>query len=167
MPPRTLDLRPETDFHRRAWRLRRAAFALLGGVVVAALLGVFGGGPLSRARAGDGQGLDLAYERFARAEARTALELRFAAPAAGTASPGERELVLGRAWLDQMRDVEITPTPREVRAEAEAVRYRFALHGTGALHVRIEAEPTGPGRVALRAGQPGSPPMQAVQWVFP
>ncbi|MCC2658093.1 MAG: rane protein [Panacagrimonas sp.] len=162
MPPRTLQLPEEPDFHRRAWRMQRIACGVLAAIVLAALLGAFGGGPLSRAQSGDAHGLSIAYQRFARAEARTTLDLHYAAGPATT-----RELVLGRAWIDDMREIRITPAPSAVHPQADAIRYRFAVQDSAPLHVRIEAEPIGPGPVELRVGQLDAAPIRVNQLVFP
>lgn len=44
-----LEIEEDLDFQRRMWRLQQIGWALLVLVVVAALLGLFGKGPLSRA----------------------------------------------------------------------------------------------------------------------
>lgn len=164
MAPRTLQLPAETDFHRRAWRVQRISFAVLAAIVAAALLGAFGSGPLSRARQSDGRGLSLQYERFARAEARTTLDLRLAATAAAS---GTQELLLGGAWLDDLRIQSIEPPPRETHTVNDGLRYRFDVQGGTDLHVRIEAQPIRPGRIELQVGQPGVAPLRVTQFVFP
>ena len=66
--PRELDR--HLPFQRREWRAQQIGWIALGLFLAAALAGLFGGGPLSSARASDpGGGLTVDYQRFVRAGA--------------------------------------------------------------------------------------------------
>jgi hypothetical protein len=65
-----MEVNADIEFQRRVWRVQRIGWLIIAAVIVAALLGVFGGGPLSRA-AVQGDGLRLEYERFARLQQST------------------------------------------------------------------------------------------------
>ena len=167
MAPRTLQLPESTDFHRRAWRMQRIACALLGLVVLAALFGAFGGGWLSQASVDDGHGLRLDYERITRRDAHTTLDLHLRGDAATTA-PGTREIRIARAWLEDVRIQSMVPPPRDTLAQGGALHYRFDVQDGEPLHVRIEAEPSRPGRLQLEVAQPGSPTtLRVTQHVLP
>lgn len=158
-------LHPETEFHPSLWDMQGIGFVLPAAMVCFSLLGVVVDNALTRAaKSDDDRGLSLRYERFARSQEPTTVDVRLDAPASGG---GTRELVLGREWFDDMRSVEITPAPREVRAEPASLRYRFALHGSRPLHVRIEAEPIEPGPMELSVGQTATAPIRVNQFVFP
>jgi hypothetical protein len=163
MPPRTLQLPAETDFHRRAWRVQRISYLVLTVIVLAALLGAFGGGPLSRASRNDGHGLTLQYERFARASGRTTVDLYFDA----AAETRTHALLLDRGWIEAVRIQSIVPAPSQTLALPGALRYRFDVQEGSDLHVRIEAEPAAPGPLALGVGQPDVAPIRVTQLAFP
>lgn len=166
MPSRTLQLPEATEFHRRAWLLQRIACALLGLVVLAALLGAFGGGWLSRSSADDGRGMHLEYERVARRDAHTRLDLHLGGDAATTAR-GTREIRIARTWLEDVRIQSIVPPPRDTLAQAGALHYRFDVQDGEPLRVRIDVEPTRPGRMDLQLAQPDAPPIRVTQYVLP
>lgn len=167
MHPPTLRLHTGSDFHRRAWPVQPMGWLLLAAVALAVLLwGVFGKGVLSDTTRGDGNGLVVEYDRFARADARTTLDLYVDASAA-TQTPGMRELRVARDWLDGVRLHSIVPPPREAQADARTVRYRFDVQDGDPLHVRIEAEPVAAGRLDLRVSQPDEAPIRMTQHAFP
>jgi hypothetical protein len=62
-----MEIETDLEFQRRVWRVPRVGWLIIGAAVVAALLGLFGTGPLSRAST-DGGGLTVEYDRFARRE---------------------------------------------------------------------------------------------------
>jgi hypothetical protein len=65
-----LEIEEYIGFQRRDWAVRHIAWAILALVVLAALLGLFGNGILSKANLGDDEmPLQLEYERFGRYKA--------------------------------------------------------------------------------------------------
>ena len=65
-----LELHQDPRFTRRIAAIQRAGWVVMGLVIAAALLGLFGAGPLSRATAEAADGtLRLEYDRFGRLSA--------------------------------------------------------------------------------------------------
>src|SRR4029079_12532418 len=62
---RNYPIKEDMDFQRRSWTVERAGWLILGVVMVAALVGLFGYGPVSKAHL-NGNDLKLSYERFQR-----------------------------------------------------------------------------------------------------
>jgi hypothetical protein len=60
-----MEINADLEFQRRVWAAQRIGWIAIGAFVIAALVGVFGQGPLSSAAAG-GNALRIEYERFAR-----------------------------------------------------------------------------------------------------
>jgi hypothetical protein len=67
LPSRSSQLQIDEDlaFQRREWKIQRVGWGAMALVIIAALLGVFGTGPLSNATL-EREGLRLEYERFCR-----------------------------------------------------------------------------------------------------
>ena len=120
-----LEIDQDIDFQRREWRAQRIGRGVLFVIVLAALAGVFGGGPLATAsvRTPDGR-LRVEYDRIARHGAPTPLRVHVAPPASG-------DSVIG-VWIDQayMHGVilrGISPEPTEGQAGDQRLVYRFRL----------------------------------------
>jgi hypothetical protein len=147
-----LELDEDIRFQRREWSVQQVGWWVLSVFVLAAFLGVFGGGPLSRARAGEpGEALWIEYERFARVGAATRISVHFLA-----GSENEpREVRLNREYFDALRLQGIVPEPAQVVVGQDAVTFRFAAgKGPGAETVVFDVEPTSPGphRIRIRTG---------------
>lgn len=90
----------EDSFHRIDWRVRRVARVVFALVLLAALLGVFGDGPLARTKVASGS-VSVEYDRFLRDE--EVVRVRF--PAGG----GVRLKV--RGLIDAGEKLECVPSP--------------------------------------------------------
>src|SRR4051812_33932540 len=82
-PPRDLEISHEMPFHEQMWRLQRIGWALMGALMLIALLGFLGPGVFARTTAGErGAPLQVEYERFARAANSYLMRVRLAPEAA-------------------------------------------------------------------------------------
>lgn len=118
-----LQIDHDPGFERRVWKIERVGWGLMGGLVAAALLGLFGSGPLSRASAGDESGpIWIEYDRFQRYQAPARLRIHLGA---GTARGREVAFWIARAYLDRLQVRAITPQP--IRVESGADRYTFVF----------------------------------------
>jgi hypothetical protein len=151
-----MEVNADIEFQRRAWIVQRIGWLVIAAVIVAALLGLFGGGPLSRA-AVEGDGLRVAYERFARLQQSTRLQLALPKTAPG-------EVALNRGYLELFRIEQITPEPREVEANGEWLVYRFG--GSGTSTVTFHLMPEKFGSVAGAARADGNP-LAFHQFIYP
>src|SRR5437763_389442 len=97
-----LEVGQDLDFLRRAWVLQRVGWGVLALLVLAAVLGLVGPGPLCRAVEADSAGLlRLEYERFEHLETNATLRLHLAP---GVAQEGKVRLALSQ---DYLRGVEL------------------------------------------------------------
>jgi hypothetical protein len=133
-----MEIETDLEFQRRVWRAQRIGWLVIGAVIVAALSGVFGTGPLSRA-ATDGAGLRVEYDRFARRE--QPMRLRLVLPE----SKSDAQVSLAREYLEGLRIERVVPEPREVESAGRWLVYRFS--GPGPLAVVFDVQPIAFGRL--------------------
>lgn len=127
-----VEIHEDTAFQRKQLRVARIAVALFGVLIVLALLGLFGSGPLSYATAGGARdGLSVEYQRFLRFGEDTDLEVRLAGAEAPTT------LSIDRDYLDGFEFDGVLPEP-----DAQSAR-------GGRLHLTFEGEPPSAVTVSL------------------
>jgi len=121
-------------FQQRSWRMERTAWAAMALLVLAALLGLFGGGPVGE-RTLHGDGLELRHDAFARLGTPTPLELRVA-PADGVA-----RVALAADLLARVRVESVWPTPARIEASAAWTTFQVATSGVEPVRLRVELVP--------------------------
>jgi hypothetical protein len=140
---------------RREWVAERIGWGIMALLIVAALLGVLGPGPVSGAVAGSPGGpLWIEYNRFERHQARSTLRIHVGP---GTGDPVR--LTVGREFSDQVDIRRINPEPVSTEAAPDRLVYTFERrdpsqpatviyafeHSTmGRMHIRIGLDRGGP-----------------------
>lgn len=159
----SLEIDSDRHFLRRYWQWQRIGWVLAALVLVAALAGLFGGGPLSRMRhaAPDGT-VALQWERFLRVEAPARLELTL------RTGPGAAVLWLDQDFVRAVRIERITPDP----ALSEAASDRLLLHYTTIepgqpWQVAIDFKAQSAGKLAGRTGLVGGSALSFTSFVYP
>jgi hypothetical protein len=163
---KTLELDQDLAFQHRSWIVQRIGWIVLGLIIVAALLGLFGEGPLSHttARTQDGS-LGLAYNRFWRVQAAMTLRV-FLMPK--TAYAGEVRLWLSRSYVDAVDVQHITPQPQRVEAGTDRLTYVFAISQMGQqIEITFQVKPERPGRVAGRLGLEDGTTLSFAHVIYP
>lgn len=159
-----LDIDQDLNYQRRAWLVERVGRALMALLILAALFGLLGNGPVSFTRVADPvTGLGLEYDRFLHNSAGSNVRVHVPPPASG-----EFRLWMSQAYLDAVRFRQIVPEPFRVEAGRAGATFVFraAEPGQAAVVVfRIEPERPGsvPGEVRLGDG----PPVRFEQFVYP
>jgi hypothetical protein len=152
-------------FQRREWAVQRAGWGVLWVILLAGVLGLFGRGPLSRARATDERGWQVEYDRFGRDLTPGTLVITIPA---GAEPRDTAMLWLDRGFVDAVKIRLVTPEPVAVSATSNRLEYRFLTHAeAGALHITFELEPQRVGWIEGRAGAPGTPGIPFHQLVYP
>jgi hypothetical protein len=132
-----LELPFDPAHEEREWVVQRVGWVLMGLIVVAALLGLLGPGPLSKRHEGKvGDALYVEYQRFGRYQAPAELKV-FCRPERRE----QFELTFDRNFIERSEIKEISPEPEETSAEGDRYTYRFK-RGEGEEHLvtfRIEA----------------------------
>ena len=130
-------------------------------VTIAALLGVFGDGWLSRAEARAGT-LTVHYARFARAHAPLDLVVEW------TPEQGETDLWVARGYLDGFAIESVLPAFAETAADSGRVYYRFQTRTPQErLSVRFTLKPERAGRFMGELGADDGQAIVIRQLIFP
>jgi hypothetical protein len=162
----TLALEQNLDFQRRSWALQHLGWAVMGLLILAALLGLFGAGPLSSITISSQDGLlALQYARFWRLQSPMTLRVTLR-PMAIYAS--EAQIWLSRAYLEGVSVQHVQPPPQRVEAGAERLTYIFSLSQAGQpTEVSFTVEPQRPGRVAGQLGLTDSTSLHFAHFIYP
>jgi hypothetical protein len=149
-----LDINQDLPFQQRSWTAQRIGWAAMALLVLAALIGVFGQGPLSRAVAHDPTALfRVEFERFARYQTTFPLRVHFTHEAARN---GALSMWISREYLNHVRIKTIMPEPTTTRLSSDGLTYLFAFHEPGPdgeVFLYVEAQDVGllSGRIGLTA----------------
>ena len=161
-----LQIAEDLEFQRKEWRFERIGWALMALVLLAALLGLLGPGPLSNATAGEeGGALWAKYQRFAHRSALTRLEV-YAGP--NTAQEGQLRLWVSRETIGVNEVRGIQPEPEQVSAAGDRFVYTFAVDDPAReVVVYFLLEPTKYFRQQIALGIEGGPQLGFTQVLYP
>ena len=158
-----LEVDDDPRFHRRMWRVQRAGWLAMLAITLAALTGLLGPGPLSRAVTAQPAGLRVEHPRFARVDAPQSLRVHL--PTSAPPGGGYR-LGLGRRFLDRVRIEAVVPPPVATEAAYDGrIVYTFA--GAAAPVATVHFTPRGMGVVRAEIWAPGAVPVRAWMLVYP
>lgn len=120
-----LEIVEDLDYQRRSWIVQRVGWVVMGSLSLAGLLGLFGPGLLSWAKAGKpGDRLWLEYERFERFQSPAQLRVHVAP---GASQTGQTRLQIDRDYLEQIQLQQVTPQPWRVEAAGDQLGYIFQI----------------------------------------
>lgn len=162
-----LELGGRWEDHPWELRIQRIGWTVFALLMVAALAGLLGHGPLSSATAKDPAAfLRVKYQRFERYQGPTELRLHVAPQAV---REGRLKIWISREFLDSIELERIVPQPVTVELGADRQTYVFdAPRLTAETLVVLRYEPTLKfARATVRAGIEGAPELSFWQFVYP
>ncbi len=165
-----LEVNENLKFQRRDWAAQRVGWVAMGTVVVAALLGLFGGTGLlggSQAKASSEDAVvSVSYERFLRFMKPTTLEIDLGREAG---KEGKVSVWLDRRYLEGFQVQQITPQPSSAKSGPKRSTYLFevdASSGTTAVSFDLLPEQRiGPLKGVVRIDD--GKPVSFEQFVYP
>lgn len=162
-PDKGLELTSDLALQERVWRAERLAWVVFLLVLIAALLGAFGNGPLAHASHRDPGGrLVVQYERLMRHATMTTLTLSVM-PRGDSA-----EVWISNRFLREILIDRIVPEPSGMTSDAERTLFRFAAASPDRpVRVTWHVTPLGYGPVELAGGTPGVPAFHLPLFVYP
>lgn len=161
-----LQVEEHLGFQRAMWRAERIGWALMAVVVVAALVGLFGVGPLSHSSVTSDDGLlTVDYLRFARAGGTSELSLEVDA---ALVEQDQVAVVLDRSFIDSVDIEHVTPQPAAEVATAEGIRFTFDAAATGGtVRLSFAFRPQAMGTVRAAVAVPDGPRVDVPQLFYP
>ena len=170
----SLDLQGELDprFGIVERRVQRFGWVLIAVVLVAAIGGLFGGGPFSDTTArhtSEGREIAVTYARLGRAESDLELELEISAPGV---SASQLEVVLSGEFLEKVSVTNVLPTPDGESVSGDAIVYTWEVEDWAqVLAVRLEYQSNDwrlvSGRLDVSAGDESLGSLRFEQFIFP
>ena len=119
-----LELDEDLPFQRAEWRVQRIGWVVWGLIIVAALAGLMGSGPLSstEASATDGS-TSIRYDRFVHYHHESQLELTIHRDLVGGTA---LNVHVSQALLDRIQIIRIEPQPTSRQLAADGIVYSFS-----------------------------------------
>jgi hypothetical protein len=148
---RGLEIPEDMDFQRREWTAQRFGWGVMALLLVTALAGFFGVGPVSHSSA-ERDGLRLEYERFGRLRHPTTLRFHF--------SVGERDsatVFVSRKYFSSVQIENVTPHPEKIESDLDWLIYSFPIRqrsGGATFYLKPERFGTLSGEARLAQGEP-------------
>ncbi len=152
--PEGLERRDDAAFLHVQDRLQRVGRWCLSFLLLAALAGAFGDGLFSLGRA-TASGLQVSFQRVARAQATNTFDLEFTGDS----------LLLLRSSLDAQQLEGITPAPVSVMERGDWLVFRFASNRVG--HAQFVLRPQRTGFLAIVFRVNPQARLEVGQWIFP
>jgi hypothetical protein len=166
MTPGGLQLDEDIIGQERAWRLERFGWAVMAVTVLAALVGLFGPGPLSHSNASSPDGtLQVQYERFVRMGDTLEMQVQVSGP---LARRDELRLRVGAGILEAFQVQQLTPEPSESLPTGEDAILVYMLSGQDdQVTVTFNLQPQAIGPTASHIEVTGGPIVEFSQFLYP
>lgn len=161
-----LQIHQNLTFQRRSWTFQRIGWVIIATIVAAALLGLFGQGPLSRATEGSpSEPLWIEYERFGRVESPILVHIHLGA---GVPVDGRAHLRIDHEYLDEVGIERIVPAPYDEEATQDGVLYVFHIeHATQSVEISFVFTAKRPGLLSGQISVNGKAPLRLRQLIYP
>lgn len=161
-----LEIDQDLGFQEGEWIAQRVLWAILFAIIMLALLGLFGTGPLSSMKAGsEDEGITLDYERFVRHDGRASLVVDVSPD---QVSEGQVEVWLNESYLSDVQMESISPQPDEVRSDGDRQVYVFLAEDPNApITITFSYRPDTIGRLTGDMGIVDGPTVSFDQLSYP
>src|SRR5688572_4253605 len=161
-----LEINHDLNFERRSWKVERVAWVVAALILLAALLGFLGPGPLGKATAASpDKSISLDYYRMERHQAPAQWRLQIDGK---LAKQGELRLWVHRRFVEAIATLQIDPEPESVEIQDERFVYAFkALKAPPIIKVFFRFEPNKIGRTPAQLGIVDGPAVEFSQFYLP
>lgn len=159
-----LEIDQDLRFQQRMWILQRLGWGVIACIILAALLGLLGPGPLALRTLDLPQGgFSLEYQRFLRHRAPTRLLLQVKSN-----SQEEVQIWYDRAFIEHFLVTQIVPVPTRVEVNAERLTYTFRVNDQKKpFLITFSLEPETFGSLSGRVGIERDDSLYFRQFVYP
>ncbi len=165
-----LEVTQDLAHERREWRIERTSQMIFALVLGAALLGLFGSGPLAYAHAGETDApLQIDYERFERKLSPAIVEVTFSPDALEQSDTGPvLRLAIGADYARAINITSSTPAPDHQEVGDDAIVYVYNISSLRRdARIQLRINPDTVGVVRGHIGVKGELPLLFNQFVYP
>jgi hypothetical protein len=161
-----IDIDEDLEFQIKEWRVERAGWLAMAVIVLFALLGLFGSGPISHSTAGGvEETFHVESQRFLRFQNQRELMFTFNPL---PVQEGELHLWLDSNYLHNFQIISINPQPDSVEIDQDRTFFRFkASEQVQSGQVSFIMRPQSIGSLVGRAGSQTDDGFSFTQFVFP
>jgi hypothetical protein len=161
-----LDVGQDLEFEKRWWKIERTGWAVIALVLLAALLGFLGPGPLTKKTAGMRNGpLWLEYYRFQRYQAPVELRVNVGA---GAAKDNHLGLWINQQYIEAIQIHHVDPEPESVELAGQRFVYTFkAAELSAAGKIVFHFKPTTFGKTSVQIGLVNGGEIGFTQFFYP
>ena len=162
-----LEVSEDPQFQEKSWKVQRVGWVAMLAVIAAALLGVFGSGPVSSATArAEGSAMTASYERFIRAGGEHEVELTLDRD--GATADSLARVWVSSDWLDGNRVVGVSPAPSSETVMPDRVLFSFHVaRAAEPVRIRLTLEARKAGVRTFLGGIEGQRPLSFRQVAYP
>ena len=159
-----LEIGQDLEFQKKEWKAELFGWILMALLLLAALLGLLGGGPLSQASAAS-EAISIDYHRFTRYQSPTQL-LITASPNA--VSEGTVRLVLDQDYINSFNVQYVLPEPDSVELVQDTYIYTFTVNEPDqSMKIIFDLESDEIGTIAGSLGVDGGQEVRISHLVYP
>jgi hypothetical protein len=161
-----LEIDEDLQQQRKVWLIERISWVIMALLLLAAMLGLLGHGPLSSSTLDNtASGMLIQYERFERVNAQTLFRIQLKPQVSQGAAA---RLSFGQEFLRKVEVLRIEPEPAEVEAWTDHVTYVITRPDPGKeAAISIHYKPLVFGRVEVDVGLDGYPVQTFSQFIYP
>ena len=162
---RGLELHEDVRFQEVTWTVQRVGWIAMALIAVATLLGLFSGGPLSRASAGSAStGLTIEYDRFLRLGSPALVRLGLH----GGETDGREVVVrIAQAYVEDAGLEQMHPAPAQAVAGSGGLVLVFRTEPGRPAAVVLSIKPRAVGQLRGEIGLADRAPIRFRQFVYP
>jgi hypothetical protein len=162
----SLDIGQDLEYEQRALKIQKVAFVIWALLLIAALAGLCGPGPLSQATTSTpDKAVQVQYNRFARMQAPTDLEVHLGP---GVAKEGHVPITLSDQYAENVEVRSVTPQPSGTHVGADGVTYSYDVPDAGQPGLVVfHLHPEKMGRLNGEIKVGDQPPLSFSQIVYP
>lgn len=161
---RELEINQDLEFQRRMWKAERIGWSAMAMLLVGALLGLFGNGPLSWTTASD-ESLMVEYQRFGRHQAPLQLRVHLQAD---LVKDDMLFFQFDRAFLADVQLTRITPKPVAEQPISDGIRFVWSSSAKdGSMLVTVSYQPEHIGLLTPRLSVSNAASLSIRQFIYP
>jgi hypothetical protein len=159
-----LEIDQDLQFQRRMWRTERVGWGAMAILLICAVMGLFGNGPLSRMTAQTGELLTVEYQRFGRYQAPMEMRLYLA----GFTKDHSLFFQLDHTFLSHVQITRITPQPALEEPTPDGIGFIYPVRvQDGSILVTISYQPEQIGMLKATLMADETSPLSIRQFIYP